>query len=78
MNASKGWTARMPDLRGAPLFLPALAWLVGLLLARALPSGEDLFPRWTLFFLIWTLPAGGESGIRPRVRQGRPPRSLPR
>jgi competence protein ComEC len=57
MNASQGWTARMPDLRGAPLFLPALAWLMGLLLARIPPAGEDLFPRWTLFFLIWTLPA---------------------
>jgi competence protein ComEC len=63
MNASKGWTARMPDLQGAPLFLPALAWLVGLLLARALPSGEDLFPRWTLFFLIWALPAIAALGL---------------
>ncbi len=46
----------MPDLRSAPLFLPALAWLVGLLLPRALIPGEPLFPRWTMFFALWGLP----------------------
>jgi len=53
----------MPDLRGAPLFPPALAWLMGLLLARSLLPGEDLFPRWTLFFLIWMLPAVAAVGL---------------
>ncbi len=54
----------MPDLHGAPLFLPALAWLIGLFLARNLLPGEDLFPRWTLFFLIWMLPAVTAIGLR--------------
>ncbi len=46
----------MPDLRGAPLFPPALAWMAGLLLARHLTPAEPLFPRWTLFFALWTPP----------------------
>ncbi len=54
----------MPELRGAPLFLPALAWLMGLLLVQSLLPGEDLFPRWTLFFLIWMLPAVAAVGLR--------------
>ncbi|GBD07781.1 ComE operon protein 3 [Candidatus Thermoflexus japonica] len=64
MNPHVGPAVRMPDLRGAPLCLPALAWLLGLLLARSLPSGEGLFPRWTLFFLIWTLPMIAAVGLR--------------
>ncbi|MFN3929051.1 MAG: ComEC/Rec2 family competence protein, partial [Thermoflexus sp.] len=46
----------MPDLRGAPLFLPALAWVAGLLCARLILPQEPLFPRWTLFFVLWGLP----------------------
>lgn len=56
MNTSWEFTARTPDLRGAPLFWPALAWLGGLLFARALTPAEPLFPRWTLFFALWGLP----------------------
>ncbi|MCX7691429.1 ComEC/Rec2 family competence protein [Thermoflexus sp.] len=46
----------MPDLRGAPLFLPALAWLTGLLMTRNLLPEEPLFPHWTAFFTLWGIP----------------------
>ncbi|WP_322797972.1 ComEC/Rec2 family competence protein, partial [Thermoflexus sp.] len=46
----------MPDLRGAPLFLPALAWLTGLLMTRNLLPEEPLFPHWTAFFALWGIP----------------------
>ncbi len=56
MLSSENRNPPMPDLRGAPLFLPALAWLAGLLLARGLTPPEPPFPQWTLFFALWGFP----------------------
>lgn len=61
----------MPDLKAAPLFLPALAWLAGLLLARSLPPSTP--STGALFFALWALPLlamAGAWGHRPAARRG--------